>query len=42
MRGPHPTSNFLTLRKAEEAAGIAISVVVEVRSSLRSLADRSG
>jgi four helix bundle protein len=40
MRGPHPTSDFLTLRKAEEAAGIAISVVVDVRSPLRSLADQ--
>jgi len=40
MRGTHPTSNFLTLTKAEEAAGIAISVVVDVRSPLRSLADQ--
>lgn len=40
MRGPHPTSNFLTLTKAEEAAGIAISVVLKVRSPLKSLADQ--
>ena len=40
MRGPHPTSNFLTLSKAEEAAGIAISVVSDVRSPLKSLADQ--
>ena len=40
MRGPHPTSNFLTLSKAEKAAGIAISVVMEVRAPLKSLIDQ--
>jgi len=40
MRGPHPTSNFITLSKAEEAAGIAISAVLNVPSPLRSLADQ--
>jgi four helix bundle protein len=37
MRGPHPTGNFITLSKAETAAGIAISVVMEVRAPLKSL-----
>ncbi|MCU0303386.1 MAG: four helix bundle protein [Thermoanaerobaculales bacterium] len=40
MHGPHPTSDFLTLTKAEKAAGIAISVVLTVRLPLRSLADQ--
>ena len=40
MRGPQPTSNFIAHSKAEEAAGIAISVVLDVPSPLRSLADQ--
>ena len=40
MRGPQPTSSFITLSKAEEAAGIAISAVLNVPSQLRSLADQ--
>ena len=40
MRGPHPTSNFITLSKAETAAGIAISVVLDVRPPLKSLVDQ--
>ena len=40
MREPQPTSNFITLTKAEKAAGIAISLVLNVPSPLRSLADQ--
>jgi len=40
MRGPHPSSNFLTLSKAEEAAGSAIAVALKVPAPLRSLADQ--
>ena len=40
MRGPHPTSNFVTLSKAETAAGIAISVVMNVPWPLKSLTDQ--
>ena len=40
MRGPHPTSNFITLSKAETAAGIAISVVMKVPWPLKSLTDQ--
>lgn len=40
MRGPQPTSNFIAHSKAEEAARIAISVVMNVPSPLRSMADQ--
>ena len=40
MRGPHPTSNFIALTRAEEAAGISISVVTNVPWPLKSLADQ--
>jgi four helix bundle protein len=40
MSRTQPTSNFITLSKAEEAAGIAISVVWNVPPPLKSLADQ--
>jgi four helix bundle protein len=40
MHGPQPTSNFITLSKAVEAAAIAIAAVLKVPAPLKSLADQ--
>ena len=40
MRGPQPTSNFITHSKAVEAAAIAIAVVLKVPAPLKCLADQ--